>query len=237
MHNSCLSGNGCDLSEYLAGRGPLQGQIYNPRVIDPKTGPAPFANNFIPNQYLSPQSLYLLKLIPLPNAPGTQNGTANNYNGGGNGTTNQNQFDVRVDYQIKEAAHAFGRYSYFDNKLADGTVFGAGGGAGFGNTFGGSAAGRNQSAVAGVDLAITPKLLTDFRLGYLRYHVATQKFDGAAAFAHRRRHPRPEYRHILHRRSARLLPQRWPLELRFESPGERLQLRSSRNGRPVPGRQ
>ena len=71
-HNSCLSGNGCDLSEFLAGRGALQGQIYNPRIINPGTGPAPFVNNFIPSQYVSSQALYLLNLIPLPNAPGTQ---------------------------------------------------------------------------------------------------------------------------------------------------------------------
>ena len=113
-HNSCLSGNGCDLSEFLAGRGALQGQIYNPRVINPVTGPAPFVNNFIPNQYLSSQALYLLNLIPLPNAPGTQDGTANNYNAGGTGVTNQNQFDVRVDYELRESMHAFGRYSYFN---------------------------------------------------------------------------------------------------------------------------
>ena len=85
------------------GRGALQGQIYNPRVIDPVTGPAPFVNNFISNQYLSPQALYLLNLIPLPNAPGTQDGTANNYNGGGTGVTNQNQFDVRVDYEFRKS--------------------------------------------------------------------------------------------------------------------------------------
>ena len=107
-HNSCLSGAGCDLSEFLAGRGAAQGQIYNPRVAS-LAGPAPFANNFIPNQYLSSQALYLLKLIPLPNAPGTQDGTANNYNAGGNGVTNQNQFDVRVDYEVRATTHAFGR--------------------------------------------------------------------------------------------------------------------------------
>jgi len=81
VRNSCLSGNGCDLSEFLAARGGLPGQIYNPRNVDPVTGAAaPFVNNFIPNQYLSPQALYLLKLIPPPNAPGIQNGTSNNYN-------------------------------------------------------------------------------------------------------------------------------------------------------------
>jgi hypothetical protein len=180
--NSCLSGNGCDLSEYIAARGGLPGQIYNPRIVDPTTGAAaPFVNNFIPNQYLSPQALYLLKLIPLPNAPGTQNGTSNNYNGGGNGYVNQNQFDVRVDYQVRPSTHAFGRYSYFDNSNGAGTVFGAAGGQGFG--YGGSATGRNQSAVAGADIALGPKLLTDFRLGYLRYHVSTHKFDGTTDLA------------------------------------------------------
>ncbi len=180
-HNSCLTGPGCDLSEFLTGRGAQQGQIYNPRA-----GAAPFANNFIPRQYLSPQALYLLNLIPLPNSPGTQNGTANNYNAGGNGVTNQDQFDTRVDYEVRESIHAFGRYSYFTNANSAATIFGAAGGPGLAsvaNNFGGSAAGRNQSAVAGIDDALNSKLLTDFRLGYLRYHVSTQKYDGSQPLA------------------------------------------------------
>jgi len=186
MHNSCLSGNGCDLSEFITGRGAQQGQIYNPRVINPVTGPEPFVNNFIPNQYLSSQALYLLNLIPLPNAPGIQDGTANNYNAGGTGITNQNQFDVRVDYELSESRHVFGRYSYFGNANSAGTIFGPAGGTGFSsitNNFGGSATGRNQSAVAGMDIGFNPKLLTDFRLGYLRYHVSTEKYDGTTDLA------------------------------------------------------
>ncbi len=181
VHDSCLSGNGCDLSEFLTGRGALQGQIYNPRA-----GAAPFVNNFIPKQYLSPQALYLLNLIPLPNSAGTQGGTANNYNAGGTGVTNQNQFDVRVDDEVTESKHAFGRYSYFDNANSASTIFGAAGGSGFSsitNNFGGSAAGKNQSAVGGMDIALNPKFLTDFRLGYLRYHVSTQKYDGTKELA------------------------------------------------------
>jgi len=180
-HNSCLSGTGCDLSEYLAGRGALQGQIYNPRIINPVTGPQRFENNFIPSEYVSPQALYLLNLIPLPNAPGIQNGTASNYNAGGTGVTNQDQFDARVDYQLRESMHAFGRYSYFDNANSANVIFGPAGGSGFSsitNNFGGSAAGRNQSAVTGMDIVLSPKFLTDFRLGYLRYHVSTQKYNG-----------------------------------------------------------
>ena len=95
--------------------------------------------------------------------------------------TNQNQFDVRVDYELREAMHAFGRYSYFDNANSANVIFGPAGGTGFSsitNNFGGSATGRNQSAVAGMDIALNPKFLTDFRLGYLRYHVSTEKYDG-----------------------------------------------------------
>lgn len=182
IQNSCLSGNGCDLSEYLTARGAALGQIYNPRVINPLTGPAPFANNLIPNAELSPQALALLKLIPLPNG----SGISNNYTAGGQGVINQNQYDVRIDEQVSQRTHAFGRYSYFDNKISAGTIFGAAGGTGFSsptNSFGGSADGRNQSAVGGADIALRPSLLTDFRLGYLRYHVATHKFDGTTDLA------------------------------------------------------
>src|SRR5581483_10022222 len=92
-----------------------------------------------------------------------------------------NQFDVRVDHELREGMHAFGRYSYFDNANSANVIFGPAGGTGFSsitNNFGGSAAGRNQSAVAGMDIALNPKFLTDFRLGYLRYHVSTEKYDG-----------------------------------------------------------
>jgi hypothetical protein len=179
-HNSCLSGNGCDLSDYLAARGP-QGQIYDPRNIT-GTGPTPFANDFIPAAEVSPQALALLALIPLPNAPGI----TNNYSGSGNGTLHNDAFDVRIDDQVSGRTHAFGRYSYFGNGVSSSTIFGKAGGTGFSsptNSFGGSAAGRSQSAVLGMDIALSPKLLTDFRLGYLRYHVKTSKFDGSEPLA------------------------------------------------------
>src|SRR5579872_1991612 len=183
IHDSCLSGTGCDFSEYLTARGAVQGQIYNPRNINPATGAVPFANNVIPDALLSPQAKKLLALIPYPTVPSQ---TFSNYAGGGSGTVNQNSFDVRVDAQISDTRHAFARYSYFDNKNSASTIFGKAGGTGFSsqtNSFGGSADGRNQSAVTGMDIAISPNLLTDFRLGYLRYHVSTHKYDGTEAFA------------------------------------------------------
>jgi len=179
--SSCLSGNGCDLSDYLAANGPQKGQIYNPRVIT-AAGPAPFANDFIPSQFLSPQALALLALIPAPNAPGT----TNNYSGSGSGSLHNDSVDVKIDDQLSERTHAFGRYSYFGNGTSSSTIFGKGGGQGFSsptNSFGGTASGRSQSAVFGMDIALSPRLLTDFRLGYLRYHVKTQKYDGTENLA------------------------------------------------------
>jgi hypothetical protein len=180
-HSSCLSGNGCDLSDYLTARGPQIGQIYNPRNIT-ATGPAPFANNFIPAADVSPQALALLALIPLPNGAGT----TNNYSGSGNGKQHNDSVDARIDDQLSERTHAFGRYSYFGNGISSNTIFGKAGGTGFAsptNSFGGTAAGRSQSAVLGMDIALSPKLLTDFRLGYLRYHIKTAKFDGTENLA------------------------------------------------------
>jgi len=181
--NSCLSGNGCDLSDYLVASG-AQKQIYNPRILTP-TGPAPFVNNFIPAADVSPQALKLLALIPLPNT-GTAGQTSNNYSGSGNGKQHNDSVDVRIDDQFSDRTHILGRYSFFGNGISSSTIFGKGGGQGFSsptNSFGGSAAGRSQSAVAGMDIALSPKLLTDFRLGYLRYHVKTSKYDGDEALA------------------------------------------------------
>ena len=201
--SSCLSGNGCDLSDYLTANGPARGQIYNPRVIT-GTGPAPFANDFIPTQFLSPQALALLALIPAPNAPGT----TNNYSGSGSGSLHNDSVDVKIDDQLSERTHAFGRYSYFGNGTSSATIFGKGGGQGFsapGNTFGGTASGRSQSAVFGMDIALSPKLLTDFRLGYLRYHVKTQKYDGEEDLATAVGIPGLNMGDSFHRRRSRVL--------------------------------
>jgi Carboxypeptidase regulatory-like domain len=176
VQSSCASANiqagtgGCDLSDYLA-----QGKvIHNPRVA----GAPAFANNFIPAQYLSPQALALLAMIPLPNLASDNN--ANNYAGSGSGKLHNDEVDARVDEQLSQRTHAFGRYSIFNNGISSNTIFGKAGGQGFSsptNSFGGTATGRSQSAVAGMDIALSPTLLTDFRLGYLRYHVVTAKYS------------------------------------------------------------
>ena len=62
--------------------------------------------------------------------------------------------------------------------LSGKVMFGAAGGPGFGiGGYGGNSNGANDSLATGMDIAISPKLLTDFRLGYYRYNVIDSKYD------------------------------------------------------------
>ncbi len=57
-------------------------------------------------------------------------------------------------------------------------------GPGFGiGGYGGNSAGANDSLSSGMDIALNPTLLTDFRLGYYRYNVIDSKFDSGVEFA------------------------------------------------------
>lgn len=158
----------CNLSEY-------PNQIYDPQtgVQDPAsplfgTGRTPFAGNLIPNDRISPQARALLNQFPAPNGPGL---TAN-FAAGGNGIFNTDQFNVRIDDQTTSKLHSFGRYSFANYSLTGATAFGDLGGNGFGTGgFAGQSKSRDQSIAAGFDYAFRPSVLTDFRFGYVRYHV------------------------------------------------------------------
>jgi hypothetical protein len=166
VRNTCLSGTGlCDLSEYTT------------RVFDPQTGQT-YAANAVPLSALSPQAITLLKQLPAPQSPGI----TNNYVASGNGSNNGDQADIRLDHQVTANLHAFGRYDYANYRLFGAPVFGAAGGTGFGigNTTGNDQV-QNQSAAVGFDWALHPNLLTDFRFGFLAYHVAENKFDVGTA--------------------------------------------------------
>jgi hypothetical protein len=203
LTNSCLSGTpgsgaggiaGCDFSEYktqLSGAGTL---YVTTAAQAAATGVAigqPFPNNVIPTSLLSPQSMALLKLlqpftagIGLGTGVGDVNGLDKNFNEPGTGLFNSNQWTERVDYTINEKMHAFERFSRFWDTLSGAVMFGAAGGPGFGiGNYGGNPNGANDSLASGMDIAISPKLLTDFRLGYYRYNVIDTKHDQGTEFA------------------------------------------------------
>ncbi|MGB8536014.1 MAG: TonB-dependent receptor [Acidobacteriaceae bacterium] len=166
--SSCLSGNGCDFSEYIQGG---QGQIFDPTTNQTAlTGRTPFANNFIPADRLSAPSINFLKLLPNPNVAGA--GIVNNYLASGSGLFSNDQLDGRVDSQLTDRLHIFGRYTYFQSSLSGAPYFGAAGGGGFGSGgFAGTDAARDQSVAAGLDKVVSPRWLTDARFGYFRIHL------------------------------------------------------------------
>ena len=108
----------------------------------------------------------------------------NNYSGSGTGLFNSNSWTTREDYTFNEKMHAFARFSRFWDTLSGKVMFGAAGGPGFGiGGYGGNSNGANDSLASGMDIAISPKLLTDFRLGYYRYNVIDSKYDQGVEFA------------------------------------------------------
>jgi hypothetical protein len=133
----------------------------------------------MPNSAVTAQGRALLSALPAPNANA---GITNNYAASGNGNNNGDQGDIRLDGEMSSKIHVFARYDYARFSLLGQPVFGAAGGTGFGlgNTTGTDAV-QNQSAAAGFDYAISSTLLTDFRFGFLDYHVAENKIDNGSS--------------------------------------------------------
>jgi outer membrane receptor protein involved in Fe transport len=153
-----------NLSEY-------PGQIFDPQTGDPVTGAGrtPFTGNRIPLDRLSPQALNLLKLIPLPNQPGTDF----NFISSGTEAFDSDQFNVRDDHYWSEHLHLFGRYSFARFNRLSPSAFGelAGGPAFDEIGFAGKSEALNQSIAAGFDYTLTEATVTDFRFGFFRYRV------------------------------------------------------------------
>ena len=107
-----------DLGAYTA-------QIYDPAGGLPPDQRLPFPGNVIPPERLSPQALAILQFVPLPNAPGTANGTRDNYVASGTTTTRQNNWR-RLDDRISESLNVFARYNQFDSTIDAPVAFGRG---------------------------------------------------------------------------------------------------------------
>ncbi|HMD21188.1 MAG TPA: TonB-dependent receptor [Alloacidobacterium sp.] len=172
---------GCDFSEYAAA-------LNVPQLIyDNSSGTSvPYPNNVIPTAQLSSQALGLLTLLApyQPNTSGLNGGTKNNYALSGTGLFNDDQWDERVDWQATSKMHVFERFSRFTDTLTGKTIFGDAGGTGFGlQGYGGGSTGANDSLAAGLDIALSASLLTDFRVGYYRYNIITSKYDQTVDFA------------------------------------------------------
>lgn len=184
LRTSCAGLVGCDFSEYV-GQNP-DGSIASGKVtqviVNPLTG-LPYPGNIIPKAQLNPAAISLLERLPAPNTS-TANTPFQNYSAVGTGTFNYDQGTIRLDAQVSDKIHYFNRFSYFSDTLSGATAFGALGGPGFGTGgYGGTSRGHNASWATGADIVISPKWVTDIRFGFLRYTIATSKYDGSEAFA------------------------------------------------------
>jgi hypothetical protein len=161
---------GGNLSDWLAAS-------KNYQIYDPKTGNAdgtnrtPFPNNQIPTARLSPQALAIINYFPLPNTNIAGTAYANNYSTSGAVAITKNQWDTRWDYYLNQKNTIFGRYSYAAfTEQAPGAFGLEAGGPNFGN-YAGSSSSPDQSLALGWTNTISPTLVNEFRLGYMRYHV------------------------------------------------------------------
>jgi hypothetical protein len=148
----------CDLSDY-------------PQLLfDPVIGNQ-FTDNQIPRNRVSSQAVNLLNLLPAPNVLGA--GPTQNFIASGNEQFNDDEFNIRTDYNSSEKLTLFGRYSFADFRQNALGAFGAlVGGPGLSpDGFAGQSLARNQSIAAGLNYVLDSHLLTDFRFGFFRYHV------------------------------------------------------------------
>jgi hypothetical protein len=182
---SCLSNTGCDFSQYLANLPAGKGQIYN----NQSGTPVAFPNNFIPNNLVSTEwKNVLTALLPYINAEsgGGLGGLDSNYKASGTGGFNSDLWAVRVDDTISQKQNAFVRFSRWTNTLTGAQLYQAkdlgGRGTGIGG-YGGDSTSADDSAAVGTDFVFNPKLVTDLRLGYLRYNIGDTKNDQSAAAA------------------------------------------------------
>jgi len=142
---------------------------YGQAIYDPATG-APFPNATIPADRQSSQAKALLQLIPLPNAPGSENGTRDNFTSSGVEKFTQNSYNTRIDGRLSDSMNTFGRYSLGKFHRDGPGALGIAGGQSIVGIAGVSES-RNQSLAYGLDKTISPTLLVDFRFGWFQYKV------------------------------------------------------------------
>jgi hypothetical protein len=88
------------------------------------TGRQAFPNNQIPAARIHPISNRLQGLAPLPNMPGTSQGTLNNYYAAGTEIFNRYNYDLKVNWNPASALQVWGKYSRMDSYNEGAFVFG-----------------------------------------------------------------------------------------------------------------
>ncbi|MEG9437444.1 TonB-dependent receptor [Edaphobacter sp. HDX4] len=141
---------------------PVNGGIYDPTTCQQ------FAGNIIPTGRRNSAGVNYLNAYPLPNIPGTFNGTQNNYRTIRRDIRKTNTIDGRLDYNIGSNDRLFGRFSYDNSNFTRTSRFPA--------LPAGFASGANYVHARGYALGEThifgPNTINELRAGYNRYTFA-----------------------------------------------------------------
>jgi hypothetical protein len=144
-------------TEMVAGRAPV---IYDP------ISQTPFPDNTIPVARFDPIADSLTSRYPLPTSPGT----ANNYRRTADETTNQNQFDVRLDQRLgARGDYAFARMSSFRDRVIPVTPLPDGSGAVSGTP--GPQTTRAYALATSYNAVLSATLINELRFGDTRRSV------------------------------------------------------------------
>jgi len=143
--------------------------IYDPNTGAPDgSGRQPFSGNRIPSNRINPISNKIQSLAPLPNIPGTSEGTLNNYFSSGTEKLNRYNYDIKVNWNPVSSLMLWGKYSRMDASVASKFVFGEDlGGPGL------SRAGAPEVSDVGVNIPT---------FGYTKTFSPTFLVDGTIAF-------------------------------------------------------
>ncbi len=147
----------------------VSGAVYDPLTC------APFAGNLIPAGRLNPAALNYLNAYPMPNIPGTINGTENNYQTVRTNIQHANTFDIRADLTLAQADRAFARFVYDNSNFTRTSQLP--------NLPAGFASGQNfvhgRGYAVGETHTFSSNIINEFRAGYNRYTFANVRvFSG-----------------------------------------------------------
>ncbi|HEV2709741.1 MAG TPA: TonB-dependent receptor [Edaphobacter sp.] len=139
-----------------------------------------FAGNVIPQGLIDPVAQKILSYYPDPNLPGDAQTHVNNFISNAPVRLSQNLGSLRIDQNVTNKYHLFGRYAYSKTSLTQPNNFGN-----IADSIGavGTTLFRNQSFAFDNTYAFSPSLLLTVNYGFARWYQARQTlsygFDNA----------------------------------------------------------
>jgi hypothetical protein len=151
-------------------------------IYDPFTGSqngagrTQFPGNIIPADRIDPTAQKLLALLPLPNLPTTAE--TNNYFAQAPFVLNRWTLDTKMNWQANSKLNVFGRFSVLDFFTENGTNFGKElQGQPLGTSNPGTGSGNTYNVSAGATYTISPTLLIDAHVGFVRMNTGVAQSD------------------------------------------------------------